>query len=796
MRRWSVAATRLLVSLAALAISRHAAATTFTVINTNDSGAGSLRQAILDAQGAGPGPHTIAFNIPGSGVHGISLANGLPAISVPTGGLTIDATTQPGYAGSPLVAITCDTPSFLVLQFFDSAVTVKGLSIGNCGTVMSAGSGGPIKVLGCHIGVDAAGTTIAPNSSGISLAGATFQIGGPTLAERNIISGNTVYGVFIGDLTSGTIGNNFVGTDVTGTVAIPNGTGISIQGGLGSGILVGGAAGENLISGNTNNGLESLGMPDVTIKGNLIGVDISGELPLGNKNAGIKGNGTGLIIGGPANSDGNLVSGNGIGLNLGPSEGMIVQSNVIGLDDGHSQPIPNTGPGILLISPGGAGSPNLIGTSAPGGAGANLIADNGGVGILVAGGTRNTMRGNSIHDNNALGISLGGTNTPLPDDPGDANGYAINGGQNFPIIASATQEGNDLHILGTLNSHASTTFDLDFYSNPACARFPHDFLQAQAWIGATQVTTDGAGIAAIDVTLSGVVVESGARISSTATDPQGNTSEISQRIVIGSTPLAGVAAAGTLLSLDGMLFEAGGSVDFNGTPGTNYTFLSNTSVQITTPALIPGSIVDVTLHDPSGLSGTLPRGYVAQFSDVAIGSQFSPYIAGLVANGLTVGCGGPNYCPIASVLRQQMAVFLLRGKYGLCYTPPPCTGTVFGDVHCAGNPFDPWIEALAALQITGGCGGGNYCPMAPVNRQQMATFLLKTLEGSTYVPPDCTNPTFDDVPCSNPFAPWIYDLAGRGITGGCGAGNNYCPTDPVLRQQMAVFLVKTFNLPF
>ena len=77
----------------------------------------------------------------------------------------------------------------------------------------------------------------------------------------------------------------------------------------------------------------------------------------------------------------------------------------------------------------------------------------------------------------------------------------------------------------------------------------------------------------------------------------------------------------------------------------------------------------------------------------------------------------------------------------------------------------------------------------------MATFLLKALEGSTYVPPDCTNPTFDDVPCSNSFAPWIYDLAGRNITGGCG-GNNYCPLDPVLRQQMAVFLVKTFSLPY
>jgi hypothetical protein len=179
------------------------------------------------------------------------------------------------------------------------------------------------------------------------------------------------------------------------------------------------------------------------------------------------------------------------------------------------------------------------------------------------------------------------------------------------------------------------------------------------------------------------------------------------------------------------------------------------------------------------------------FADV---SGFEIYIASLVANGLTVGCGGANYCPTSSVTRQPMAVFLLRGKLGLCYTPPPCTGTVFDDVPCTGSPFDPWIEALAALQITGGCGANNYCPTSPVLRQQMAVFLLKAAYDATYVPPACDTPTFDDVPCASPFAPWINDLAARGITGGCGA-NIYCPLAAVLRQQMAAFLVKTFNLP-
>ena len=73
-------------------------------------------------------------------------------------------------------------------------------------------------------------------------------------------------------------------------------------------------------------------------------------------------------------------------------------------------------------------------------------------------------------------------------------------------------------------------------------------------------------------------------------------------------------------------------------------------------------------------------------------------------------------------------------------------------------PFAPWIEALAAAGITGGCGGGNYCPTNVVTRQQMAVFLLKTKHGSSYVPPVCSG-DFLDVPCPSQFADWIEQLA-------------------------------------
>jgi hypothetical protein len=106
--------------------------------------------------------------------------------------------------------------------------------------------------------------------------------------------------------------------------------------------------------------------------------------------------------------------------------------------------------------------------------------------------------------------------------------------------------------------------------------------------------------------------------------------------------------------------------------------------------------------------------------------------------------------------------------------------------------FAPWIEDLAARGITGGCGGNNYCPLNPVRRDQMAVFLLKTKYGSGYLPPPCDG-DFDDVPCPSTFANWIEQLAEEAITGGCG-GNNYCPLNNNTRGQMAVFIVKTFAL--
>lgn len=175
----------------------------------------------------------------------------------------------------------------------------------------------------------------------------------------------------------------------------------------------------------------------------------------------------------------------------------------------------------------------------------------------------------------------------------------------------------------------------------------------------------------------------------------------------------------------------------------------------------------------------------------------SLFVARLYAAGITGGCSfSPfKYCPEDSVTRAQMAVFLLRGIHTSSNVPPDIgAGTGFGDVS-PGYWSAAWIKQLATEGITTGCGNGNFCPEHPVTRAQMAVFLLRAKYRAGYIPPAVGSGTgFGDVPPGYWSAAWIKQLVSEGITSGCGNGN-YCPENPVTRAQMAVFLVRTFNLP-
>jgi uncharacterized protein (DUF1800 family) len=176
------------------------------------------------------------------------------------------------------------------------------------------------------------------------------------------------------------------------------------------------------------------------------------------------------------------------------------------------------------------------------------------------------------------------------------------------------------------------------------------------------------------------------------------------------------------------------------------------------------------------------------FADVPTTHPFYTEITNIAVRQITLGCGGGNYCPDASVTREQMAAFIIRALGD--FNPPTPPTQRFLDVPPS-NPFYAFIDELAALGITLGCGGGNYCPGASVTREQMAAFIIRAIGMPN--PPTPGAQRFTDVPPSNPFYAFIEQMALRGVTAGCGVGI-YCPANLVTRAQMAAFLVRGFGL--
>lgn len=180
------------------------------------------------------------------------------------------------------------------------------------------------------------------------------------------------------------------------------------------------------------------------------------------------------------------------------------------------------------------------------------------------------------------------------------------------------------------------------------------------------------------------------------------------------------------------------------------------------------------------------------YPDVPDADPFWSSVDAAAMNAVTAGCGGGKFCPDDPTLRSTVAVFLLRAKNGVSYAPPPATGTIFGDVP-ADAAAAPYIEELAREGVTAGCGGGDYCPGAPVRRSEAAVLLLKAEHGGDYAPPPATGLVFSDVPADAFAADWIEQFALEGLTAGCGGGK-FCPDAPVSRAQAAAFVVLTFGL--
>ncbi|MBK8821823.1 MAG: S-layer homology domain-containing protein [Anaerolineales bacterium] len=236
--------------------------------------------------------------------------------------------------------------------------------------------------------------------------------------------------------------------------------------------------------------------------------------------------------------------------------------------------------------------------------------------------------------------------------------------------------------------------------------------------------------------------------------------------------------------------------------GSSYTVSINTGTgngTIRLDVVSDGSIKDSVLNPlvadfTSGEAYTVSK--TVTFGDVPLNYWANTYIETLYNAGITGGCSTVplNYCPDSTVTRAQMAVFLLKSMHGSSFAPP-AVGASTGFTDVPTNYWAAaWIKQLAAEGITSGCGANVYCPDATVTRAQMAIFLLKAKHGVAYIPPNATG-VFSDVPVGYWADKWIERLAYEGVTSGCSAGL-YCPDAAVTRAQMAVFLVKIFNLPF
>ena len=449
----------------------------------------TLRAAIEELNAVGAGPHTIDFNIAGSGVQLIQPMSPLPAFSQQ---ITLDGTTQPGAlcptASNPaklfihIDGTLAGSADGLVLGAGSDFSTVKGVAIINfakSGLVIVSDD----NTVQCNfIGVEGGGDLAAPNlGDGIQISGDDNVIGGDFGTERNVISANGGHGVYLSQTANiNDIFGNIIGLDDPMKFKLGNG---------GSGIYLFGADNNNIGSitadeGNVISGNDSYGIflnDDGTdtssqndIYNNKIGTNWNSDAGLGNGESGIRGDEAEFNdIGSSANGgSGNEIAGNaahGVYLTSGGA------NNNVRFNHMHD----NAFDGVKILN----GDDHLITH--------NTIHDNGDSGVDISNGagvsTGNTISENSIYDNINRGIDLEGDIAVEPNDTGDGD-TGPNNLQNYPELFAV---GDNAIAVGKLNSVPSRTYTIEFYSSPTCDSSGHG--EGQTYVGETNVTTDGSG---------------------------------------------------------------------------------------------------------------------------------------------------------------------------------------------------------------------------------------------------------------------------------------------------------------
>jgi parallel beta-helix repeat protein/predicted outer membrane repeat protein len=673
------------------------------VTTTADSGPGSLRQAILDTN-AHPGNDYITFDIPGSGVHTISLQSALPSVNDT---VVIDGYSQPGSSENTLAAgdnavidVQIDGGGLLtdglvlngvsnsvvqglsIIRFGDASLDVGGISI------FGPGSGNVIR--GNFLGVRANGVQAGADSVGVLVAGSNGNtIGGTNPGDRNILSGNFVAGFYL-EGNNNTVAGNLVGLDATGLNLLGNSFGGVIDEGA-SGNVIGGAspAARNYISGNAVDGVQlnidlfsnATSGPDATgnvLEGNWIGLNVNGAGAGGQTTAGVEVRGvSGNFIGVPGN--GNVISGNGgvgILLQLSGANGNAIQGNLIGTDPTGNAAVRN-GYGVVITS--GAGG-NLIGSPA----GGNVISGNLADGLLLAptAGPGNVFQanviglnaaGSAVLANQGNGIDLlGGTGTVIGGaSPGQGN--IISGNAADGIVDNSP---GTLTILGNLiGTNAAGAAALGNQQNGIV-----QFGGTGTVIGNVISGNFGSGVQLRSFSVTGTVIQ-GNRIG---TDPTGNTAvpNANGGVVIaisGGGNLVGGSAPGAGNLISGNL---GDGVLLGSTAGSGNVIQGNligTNAAGTAALGNQGNGIDVLGGDATLIGGPSP-GQGNVISGNAADGIFDNSPGSLTIQGNLIGTNAAG----AALGNQQNGIELLDGAGTVIGGASPGQGNVISGNFAAG----------------------------------------------------------------------------------------------------------------
>lgn len=609
---WSVvAAVFLLVAYAGAA---HAATLTVTTEADEDGAAGntvacSLREAInvLNAAGTGAGTNigsgeTGCVNSAGAGfgtsdridfaidvgdmvnapVARISPDPRLPNLNVP---MVIDGYSQDGAqentnaanAANPnnrglntVIRIEIDGSdqgNGPVFRLRGGDTTLTGLAIfGGPADAIRIDSLGDNQIVGNFIGTDAAGGGTGNGSDGVVIDTEDNTVGGTSPASRNLLSNNGQQGVRVrGD--DNTIQGNLIGTTLNGKNALKNGRqGILVS--IGFGTIIGGddePAARNVISGNQLDGILvkdcACSTGDTIISENYIGTDVTGNAALPNGQSGIQ------VSFAPENTiigPNNVISGNAVdGIRLDtPGPITFVLGNLIGVGADGTTDVGNARNGVYL------NGTFLVLIGSPDGVGGNTIAFNDGDGVAVCPcAIFNAIVGNSIHSNGGLAIDLDDDGVTANDDANTDDDSGANDLQNYPVITAAISKDGETRIAATLDTAADSEFVVQTFTNPSCDA--SNFGEAKTFLGNQFVETDGQGLASfVTDTFDGGAV--GSRITATATDPSGNTSEVSRCFTAVAPDVVVAESDGDTATVEGGATDTF-TVKLNGPPSSNVT---------------------------------------------------------------------------------------------------------------------------------------------------------------------------------------------------------------------------------